>query len=58
MLAVEGPLKDLYARAQGEVSIREALRELDKWGEVAVFNYTDYTVRLRPSPSLLSPFNT
>ena len=29
-------------RAQGEVTIREALRELDLWGAAAVFALTDY----------------
>ena len=29
-------------RAQGEVTIREALRELDLWGAGAVFALTDY----------------
>ena len=44
VLASEAALKELYSRAQGEVSIREALRELDKWGEVATFAFADYTV--------------
>ncbi|XP_038617598.1 cytoplasmic dynein 2 heavy chain 1 [Tachyglossus aculeatus] len=35
-------LKDLNSRAQGEVTIREALRELDLWGVGAVFSLTDY----------------
>ncbi|XP_053312461.1 cytoplasmic dynein 2 heavy chain 1 isoform X2 [Spea bombifrons] len=35
-------LKDLNSRAQGEVTIREALRELDLWGAGAVFTLTDY----------------
>ncbi|CAH2225380.1 cytoplasmic dynein 2 heavy chain 1 [Pelobates cultripes] len=35
-------LKDLNSRAQGEVTIREALRELDLWGAAAVFTLTDY----------------
>ncbi|XP_039269307.2 cytoplasmic dynein 2 heavy chain 1-like [Styela clava] len=35
-------LKELNSRAQGEVSIREALRDLDKWGASAVFTLTDY----------------
>ncbi|KAJ8280434.1 hypothetical protein GJAV_G00054510 [Gymnothorax javanicus] len=36
-------LKDLNSRAQAEVSIREALRELDLWGVGAGFTLTDYT---------------
>ncbi|XP_056138994.1 cytoplasmic dynein 2 heavy chain 1 [Lampris incognitus] len=36
-------LKDLNSRAQAEVTIREALRELDLWGAAAAFNLTDYT---------------
>ncbi|KAM8977653.1 cytoplasmic dynein 2 heavy chain 1 [Pelodytes ibericus] len=35
-------LKDLNSRAQGEITIREALRELDLWGVGAVFTMTDY----------------
>ncbi|XP_071951365.1 cytoplasmic dynein 2 heavy chain 1-like isoform X2 [Antedon mediterranea] len=36
-------LKELFNRAQGEVSIREALRELELWGAAAVFYLTDYS---------------
>ncbi len=36
-------LKELYSRAQGEVSIREALRELELWGAGATFSLTNYT---------------
>jgi dynein heavy chain 2 len=35
-------IKDLHSRAQGEVSIREALQELDVWGASVVFALTDY----------------
>ena len=35
-------LKELYSRAQGEVSIREALRELELWGAGANFSLTSY----------------
>ncbi|KAK3752586.1 hypothetical protein QZH41_006671 [Actinostola sp. cb2023] len=35
-------LKELNSRAQGEVSIREALRELELWGAGAVFALTSY----------------
>lgn len=36
-------VKDLNGRAQAEVTIREALRELDLWGAAATFNLTEYT---------------
>uniref|UniRef100_H2M4S9 Cytoplasmic dynein 2 heavy chain 1 n=1 Tax=Oryzias latipes TaxID=8090 RepID=H2M4S9_ORYLA len=36
-------LKDLNSRAQAEVTIREALRELDLWGAAASFTLTEYT---------------
>ena len=35
--------QELYSRAQGEVSIREALRELELWGAGAVFSLTSYS---------------
>lgn len=35
-------LKLLFSRAQGEVSIREALRELELWGAGANFSLTPY----------------
>lgn len=35
-------LKELNSRAHGEVSIREALHDLDMWGAAAVFTLTDY----------------
>ncbi|XP_071126281.1 cytoplasmic dynein 2 heavy chain 1-like isoform X2 [Mytilus edulis] len=35
-------LKELNQRAQGEVTIREAIRELDLWGAGAVFSMTEY----------------
>ena len=34
--------QELNQRAQGEVTIREALRELDLWGAGAVFAMTEY----------------
>lgn len=34
--------QDLNSRAHGEVTIREALRELELWGVGAVFTLTDY----------------
>lgn len=36
-------LKELYSRAQGEVSIREALRELEMWGATTSFSLTGYS---------------
>nr|KAG5701774.1 hypothetical protein BaRGS_000764 [Batillaria attramentaria] len=35
-------LKELNQRAQGEVTIREAIRELELWGAAAVFALTEY----------------
>ncbi|RKO94668.1 hypothetical protein BDK51DRAFT_21975 [Blyttiomyces helicus] len=35
-------VKELNARANGEVAIREAIQELDIWGASAVFALTDY----------------
>ncbi|XP_067663541.1 cytoplasmic dynein 2 heavy chain 1-like isoform X1 [Haliotis asinina] len=35
-------LKELNQRAQGEVTIREAIRELELWGAGAVFALTEY----------------
>ena len=40
-LAPSFPL--LSSRAQGEVSIREALRELEMWGAGSTFSLTPYT---------------
>lgn len=34
--------QELNQRAQGEVIIRDALRELDMWGAGAVFQLTEY----------------
>lgn len=35
--------QDLNSRAQAEVTIREALRELDLWGAAATFTLTEYS---------------
>ena len=43
MLDNSDGLKELYSRAQGEVSVREALRELELWGAAATFNLTGYS---------------
>ncbi|KAJ8027756.1 Cytoplasmic dynein 2 heavy chain 1 [Holothuria leucospilota] len=43
ILANAEALKELFNRAKGEVSIREALRELDVWGVGAVFSLTEYS---------------
>ena len=34
--------QELNQRAQGEVTIREAIRELDLWGAAAQFTLTEY----------------
>nr|XP_032832089.1 cytoplasmic dynein 2 heavy chain 1 [Petromyzon marinus]XP_032832097.1 cytoplasmic dynein 2 heavy chain 1 [Petromyzon marinus]XP_032832104.1 cytoplasmic dynein 2 heavy chain 1 [Petromyzon marinus] len=36
-------LKELNSRAQGEVSVREALRELELWGASAAFSLAEHT---------------
>lgn len=36
-------MQELYSRAQGEVSIREALRELEMWGAAATFSLASYS---------------
>ncbi|XP_061923239.1 dynein cytoplasmic 2 heavy chain 1 isoform X1 [Entelurus aequoreus] len=43
ILAKALELKDLNSRAQAEVTIREALRELDLWGAAATFTLTEYS---------------
>ncbi len=35
-------LKDLFSRAQGEVSIREALKELELWGAATEFTLSEF----------------
>lgn len=45
--------KDLNGRAQAEVTIREALRELDLWGAAATFNLTEYTDSSRRTLTLI-----
>ena len=35
-------IQELNQRAQGEVTIREAIRELELWGAGAVFALTEY----------------
>ena len=42
ILANSQSLMELLSRAQGEVSIREALRELELWGVGASFSLTGY----------------
>lgn len=39
-------LKELNARAHGEVSIREAIQELEMWAAQADFSLTDYKYRI------------
>ena len=36
-------LQELNNRAQGEVSIRDALHELELWGASAVFSFSSYS---------------
>jgi hypothetical protein len=36
-------IKDLYARSQGEILIRNAISELASWFEIAEFQFTEYT---------------
>jgi hypothetical protein len=35
-------IKDLYARSQGEILIRNAISELASWFEIAEFQFTEY----------------
>lgn len=46
-------VQDLNGRAQAEVTIREALRELDLWGASATFNLTAYTDSSRRTLTLI-----
>ena len=43
-------MKELAARAQGEVSLREAVQELRVWCETTEFELTDYTANGRTTP--------
>ncbi len=40
ILAQMSPIKELYSRAQGEITIRDALQELDVWGASTSFSLT------------------
>eukprot|EP00050_Salpingoeca_kvevrii_P020215 m.95860 g.95860 ORF g.95860 m.95860 type:complete len:4292 (+) comp8765_c0_seq1:164-13039(+) len=42
VIAHEAELKDLHHRAQGEITIREALQELELWAAGANFSLTSY----------------
>ena len=42
MLRNEGLIKELAARALGEVTIREALMEITSWFELAVFEFSSH----------------
>ena len=46
-------MKDLNSRAQGEVSIREALREVELWGASATFHLTEYEDSAKNSMKLI-----
>ena len=43
IIANSAALKTLTQRSQSEVTLREALQELDIWGEEAIFILSDYT---------------
>jgi len=43
-------LKELSARAVGEVTLREAVQELKTWCDTAVFDLTEYTSNGRTTP--------
>lgn len=43
-------LKELSARAVGEVTLREAVQELKTWCETAEFDLTEYTSNGRTTP--------
>ncbi|KAI9144619.1 dynein heavy chain and region D6 of dynein motor-domain-containing protein [Paraphysoderma sedebokerense] len=46
-------VKEINARAQGEVSIRDALQELDVWAVSATLSLTDYTDTSNKSVTLI-----
>jgi dynein heavy chain 2 len=50
VIELAGEIKKLNARAQGEISIREALTELDMWGASTQFTLTDYSDARGPYP--------
>ena len=50
MIKKSKELKELSDRAQGEVTIREAINELRIWCESAEFEITDYESNGRTTP--------
>lgn len=50
MLAKAKDLKELSDKAQGEVTLREAIRDLRVWCESAEFTMTDYEANGRTTP--------
>jgi dynein heavy chain 2 len=49
-------LKELQSRAQGEMSLREALKELEVWGSTAVFPLVAYTATAGGSLQIVKAF--
>jgi dynein heavy chain 2 len=52
LLANEQQIKDLNARALGEVVIREALQELQMWGANAMLSLTEHKSEKRSTPMI------
>jgi dynein heavy chain 2 len=50
MLKRSKEIKELSDKAQGEVTIREAIRELRAWCDTAEFTLTDYDNNGRKTP--------
>ena len=50
-------LRELSARAQGEVTIREAIEELDTWCSSAEFELTSYTSSKKSKIPLIKEWN-
>lgn len=50
ILKKSNEIKELAARAVGEITLREAILELKTWCESAEFELTDYTNNNRTTP--------
>ena len=50
MISKSKDIKELSDKAQGEVTIREAIRELRVWCDSAEFKLTDYEANGRTTP--------
>jgi dynein heavy chain 2 len=50
MLKKQNDIKELSARAQGEVTLREAIHELRAWCDQSEFNLHDYASQGRTTP--------